>query len=226
MKATLVLCGVFLWVMGLSAETSDTDEEKQVMATLEALFQAYPKRDAATLNRLYHDDLSYGHSAGNLQTKSEVIEDVNKRTWESLRITSRTVRVSGAVAIVRAIMDIRNGPSRDRVRTATGISVLYVLVRSPQGWQVIARQSTRTAESNIPNFPSSGLETDNLDNKSAWRGRGRTGLAHVTAKRWRDHMFVWVTRVADGVFVANTEKAWPETVALLHQLEAEQTTTR
>ena len=39
-------------------------------------------------------------------------------------------------------------------------------------------------------------------------------------------MFVWVTRVADGVFVANTEKAWPETVALLRQLEAEQTTTR
>ena len=58
MKATLILCGVFLWAMGLSAETSDTEEEKQVMATLEALFQAYPKRDAATLNRLYHDDLS------------------------------------------------------------------------------------------------------------------------------------------------------------------------
>ena len=32
--------------------------------------------------------------------------------------------------------------------------------------------------------------------------------------------------VAEGVFVANTEKAWPETVALLRELEAERTTTR
>lgn len=166
MKATLLSCGVFLSVMGLAAGTSQSEAEQQVMATLEALFQAYPTKDSATLNRIYHDDLSYGHSAGNLQTKSEIIEDVNERTWESLTITSHTVRVSGPVAIVRAVMDIRNGPSEDRVRTATGMSVLYVLVKGPQGWQVVARQSTRTAESNIPSFPSGRSETESLDNRA------------------------------------------------------------
>lgn len=141
----LVVSAVLMAGAGLSAGASDPAEEKAVMGTLATLFQAYPKKDNATLNRIYHDDLSYGHSNGMFWTKAEVIADANKRTWEYLKITSSTVRVSGPVAVVRAVMDIQNmGPGKP---PATNIGVIYVLLKGPQGWQVIVRQAIKTHDS-------------------------------------------------------------------------------
>ena len=149
----LLLSAVLLVGVTVSTQVSDPQEEEAVMATLQTLFDAYARQDTARVSRIYHDDLSYGHSSASLQTKTEVLKDLH--TWAWLKIKSSTVRVSGQSAIVRAIMDLREGPTKARVRTATDMSVLYVLVKGPQGWQVIVRQAVKNPKTSIPPYPDS-----------------------------------------------------------------------
>jgi hypothetical protein len=136
-----LLCVVLAVGVGLSAQ-GNSPEEKQVVSALETLFAAYPARDRATLEKYLHDDLSYGHMAGNIDGKAAHIEDVmSKRVWELVALKPKTVvKVSGPVAVVRAIMDIRNGPSKDQLRLAADRAVLLILVKGDQNWQLIARQ--------------------------------------------------------------------------------------
>ena len=140
-RVVLLLCAVLV-SGGVAAAQGNTAEEKQVIAALETLFAAYPKRDTATLTKYLHEDLSYAHAAGNIDGKAAHIEDiVSKRVWESLVLKPKTtVKVSGPVAVVRAVMDIRNGPSQDQLRLAADRAVLLILVKTGQDWQLIARQ--------------------------------------------------------------------------------------
>jgi hypothetical protein len=70
-------------------------------------------------------------------------------TWEWAKIKSSTITVTGPVAVVRAVMDLREGPdpSKGQVRTATDMNVPYVLLKGPQGWQVIVRQAVKGPQS-------------------------------------------------------------------------------
>ena len=140
MRRATLLCLIFACGM-VGGVQAQSEEEKQILATLETLYAAYPKRDAATLNRIYHQDLIYTHSSGSMDDKTAHLADVlQKRIWESVAITSSTIRVSGSAAVVRAVMDIRNGPSADRLRTDAGRNVTLFLLKGAAGWQVVLRQ--------------------------------------------------------------------------------------
>jgi hypothetical protein len=67
-----LLCGVLVAAVGLSAAGNE-QEEKQVMATLQAVADGTIKRDAKLLNTLVHEDVTYGHSGGNTQNKPEAV---------------------------------------------------------------------------------------------------------------------------------------------------------
>lgn len=146
-RAVLLLCSILLAGGSVAAAESDPKGEKDVLATLETLFAAYPKRDLATLERIYHDDLNFGHTSGLVETKADVLNDImQRRFYEFVNITSSTVRITGPVAVVRAVMDIRNGPTPDKVQTQLNRTALLVLLKGPNGWQVIARQATPPKE--------------------------------------------------------------------------------
>ena len=143
MKKWIVLCGAIFAVASLSAQVNDPKEEKQVMATLESLAQAYIKKDRAALDEIYVENLSYGHTPGNTQTKAEVLGEVEgARITESMRFTDTIVRISGPVAVVRCVMHVRNGRKGSRPLMDTTVSVLWAMVKGqgPHGWQVVARQ--------------------------------------------------------------------------------------
>ena len=142
MKKWIVLWGAIFAVAGLLAQVNEPKEEKQVMATLERLAQAYVEKDGAALDEIYVEKLSYGHTPGYTQTKAEVLAEVEgARITESMRFTDTIVRISGPVAVVRCVMHVRNGTT-SRPLVDTTVSVLWVLVtgNGPHGWQVAARQ--------------------------------------------------------------------------------------
>lgn len=145
MKKWLVpfLCGVLTSAIGLSAAASDPREEKEVRATLEALLQAYAAKDIATIDKIYHDDLSYGHATGQLDTKAEAMKAV-QRFW-LMTPKEIDVRVNGPVAIVRSVIDIRVGATKEKANVFPGMRVLWVFLKGAQGWQVIARQALRVS---------------------------------------------------------------------------------
>ena len=92
------------------AAMNDPKDEKLVMATLEAMAQATIKKDVATLDKIYHPDLTYSHSSAMNQTKAEVLKSVaGPGVTESMTFHETSVRIYANVALVRGRNELRNG---------------------------------------------------------------------------------------------------------------------
>jgi len=135
-------------------------QEKEVMAVMDAWIQASAKQDVGALQKILHDDLSYTHSSALTQTKAEVIKDVQDgRGPIGLDFADTKIYVYGNTALMRSMVTVRNRPRNQGQNPAgapsgnpkaaagapTGLYIMHVLVKGPQGWQVVSRQATRPA---------------------------------------------------------------------------------
>ena len=148
---------VLLALSSLSARTSvaspppDANAEKQVMAAMEAWRHAMMKRDGAALERLYHEDLRYGHSNGQIETKSQAVQHIvtSKADYAAVDLVDTSIQVHGNFAIVTGKVNYKQvtaGTPSD-----VKLVVLHVWVRGPHGWQMIGRQSTRPpSQASVP----------------------------------------------------------------------------
>jgi len=134
---------LFLSTTLLSAAVVDSKVEKEVLAAMDAWKQAVMKKDRAALEKILHEDLSYSHSNGKNETKADVLQAVanGKAVVEAIDFTDSTVRVYGKTALVKGKVDIRNNV--DGKTTTAHLDILHVLVKGPQGWQLVGRQATR-----------------------------------------------------------------------------------
>ena len=126
---------------------NDPKAEKSVMATLETMAQATIKKDVATLDKIYHPDLTYSHSSAMNQSKAEVLKAVaGPGVVESMTFHDTNIRIYGNTALVRGRNELRNGQPGKMVDNH--LNILWVLVKGPgpQGWQIVARQTTRLPE--------------------------------------------------------------------------------
>lgn len=143
------LVAVLLATFSLSAGTfaapppPDPKAEGEVMAAMEAWRHAMMKRDGAALERLYHPDLSYGHSNGSIETKPEAIQHIvtSKTDYAVVDLVDTKVRVHGNFALVTGRVNYKQ--VTDGKTTDVKLFVLHVWTRGPQGWQMIGRQATR-----------------------------------------------------------------------------------
>jgi ketosteroid isomerase-like protein len=140
--SVLPLC-VLLSAAVLSAAGPDPGQEKQIRSTMETLAQAVVAKDLATLNKVFHEELTYGHSDGRTQNKAEAVKGLmGPRIVESMTFENSTIRVYGSVALFKGINLLRGGNTKAEMSTSR-LNILWVLVNGPQGWQVVARQTTR-----------------------------------------------------------------------------------
>ncbi len=128
------------------AAANDPKDESAIMKTLEAMAHATVHKDFAALEKLYGDDLTYGHSSGATETRAEMIAGFRRpeRIAESMTFSRTAIRIYGDVALAKGITDFRNG-TVGNIRDSHH-NILWVLVRRPQGphgWQIVARQTTR-----------------------------------------------------------------------------------
>lgn len=119
--------------------------ERDVRAAERQRFEAMQRQDITALDTLLDEDLTYVHTGGELQSKSEFIDLIRSRglVYESIAPTEVRVRVHGDIAIV-------TGRSQMRVRSATGVSSFgirftEVYVRRNQRWLLTAWEATRLA---------------------------------------------------------------------------------
>lgn len=132
-----------LSAMIMTAAAPSPKAEKEVMDAMEAYRNAMLKRDGAALEKLFHPDLTYSHSSGKLESKTEAIQAATKgpNSTESMEYSDLKTRVYGTTALVRGVVKIRSN-NAGKVQTLD-LSVLHVWLKTPQGWQLVARQSTR-----------------------------------------------------------------------------------
>ena len=137
MKQTLLaVCGALLLVSGALR----ADDQKDVLAVLENWKLGTLHKDPALLAKVFHDDLTYTHSSGLEQTKADNLKAIGEPRFNTVKIEiiHPTVRIYGDTAIVKCDADVTNGGS-----ATSHLILLHVFVKTPQGWQMVARQATK-----------------------------------------------------------------------------------
>jgi ketosteroid isomerase-like protein len=139
-------CAIFLLAAVLaSAATPDHQQEKEILATMDAYKEAFMKKDAVALARILSDDLIYTHSSTQHQDKAAVLASLkNKTIIEAMDFHDLKIRVYGGAAVVTT--DIETRSNNAGAVTSSRLHVLHVLVKTAQGWQVVARQATRSPD--------------------------------------------------------------------------------
>ena len=141
MKTSIpVLSIAFLFaVVAASGQTAEQD----VLAAMEGWKQAVIHKDRPALEKFLHEGLIYSHSNANTQNKTEVLESVlnGKPNVDSMEFSDLTVRVFGNTALAKGRVDITT--TADGKSSTAHLNVLHVLIKGPQGWQLVARQATR-----------------------------------------------------------------------------------
>jgi hypothetical protein len=118
-------------------------DEQKLITTLKEFHQALVKKNTVSINKQTDKVLSYGHSNGWVQTKTDLIKDFETGyiSYQAFKEDSITVTMNGNMANVRFIADITA-----TMKAATNtyhLRVLEVWVKKGNRWILFARQAVK-----------------------------------------------------------------------------------
>lgn len=136
----LVLCLLSFW--NTHAQSVNTEVETSI-ANLNA---AMISKDKSTLENLTAEQLSFGHSTGVVENKSEFVQNVlsGPTTFYKIDISNQQINPAGDIAIVRNISTI-NGNTKGQPLDIK-IGVLMIWKKQGGHWQLLARQGFKLPE--------------------------------------------------------------------------------
>ncbi len=121
---------------------AQTDEEKLII-TVKDFHQAMVNRNTVSINQQTDKALSYGHSNGWVETKTEMIKNLETGyiSYQGYKEDSIAVIINGNMANVRFIADIT---ATMKASTVTyHLKVLEVWVKKGKRWVLFARQAVK-----------------------------------------------------------------------------------
>jgi ketosteroid isomerase-like protein len=122
----------------VQAEVSHAEDVRSVLAAEDRRYQAMQDADLTTLDELFADELSYAHSSGARDTKSQYVEKVRSGYYVYRRIDHPVERVEvvGDTAIVvgrmTADLEVQGTP-----KTIDNLA-LAVWTRASGDWRLLA----------------------------------------------------------------------------------------
>ena len=121
---------------------AQTDEVK-LTATVKEFHKALVKKNTISINQQTDKALSYGHSNGWVQTKSEIIKDFETGiiSYQSFEEDSITVSINEKMANVRFVADII--ATTNGTKATHHLKVLEVWVKKGNRWVLFARQGVK-----------------------------------------------------------------------------------
>lgn len=140
MKTSRLLLGLaFLYAGHVAAATPEQEVEQAV----DQLTQAMWHKDIGQLKALTADNLSYGHSSGNVQDKAAFIADIEtgRSAFNELKMLNQKVILSGDTALVRNHFSAQAVNSGKVVPTE--IENFQVWQKQHGKWLLIGRQAFR-----------------------------------------------------------------------------------
>ena len=125
------------------SSTPPRTAEREVRLAERERFEAMVKQDAALLAALLDDDLTYVHTGGDLQNKSQFVELIRSKEliYESIEPSDIVVHVHDRSAVA-------TGRSHMRVRSPTGVSSFWirfteVYIRRDGRWLLTGWEATK-----------------------------------------------------------------------------------
>ena len=145
MQSKLLSLTVLLFTLltGMQTVYAQSTDETALNQALDSLRKAMIAKDGKQFDALISENVSYGHSAGRIETKAEFIKVAlaSKSVLKSLTFTEQTNKIVGNSAIVRFMY---NGESElDGKMSTTKIGVLTVWQKEQGAWKLFARQAYR-----------------------------------------------------------------------------------
>jgi ketosteroid isomerase-like protein len=139
--STVVMALVLLTGAHLAAAQSG--DEAAIAQAVEAFRHAMLKADRSQFEALCADQLSYGHSAGRIETKSEFIDAATsgRSAWKFITLTDQSQHIVGDTAIVRHLLT--GETERDGKTNPVKIGILMVWHKQDGHWKLLARQAYR-----------------------------------------------------------------------------------
>lgn len=138
----LILLSAFLLV-NFSVIKAQTTDETKISTAVETLKKAMLDPEKATLEKITHKDLSYGHSNGNIENQATFIEALvsGNSDFKTIDLTDQTVKVVGSTAIVRHKLFAET--SNKGVLGTTKLNVLLIFQKVKGNWILLARQAAK-----------------------------------------------------------------------------------
>lgn len=126
------------WNLSTSAQAGD---DASVAAAVETLNRALVTPNLEILQSITADELSYGHSSGQVQTRAEFIADLMSGPFDilAISISNQSITLAGNNAIVRHTVDLQFSDKG----VSGNLKVGNLLVWQKQGgmWKLLARQA-------------------------------------------------------------------------------------
>ena len=141
MKKLIFILAVFC--LNLTLIQAQTADEMKVSEAIETLRKVMIDPDKAVLEKILHEDLSYGHSSGTIETKAMLIESLvsNNSDFKTMDLTEQTVKVVGKTTIVRHKLFAET--ANKGVPSTTKLNVLLIFTKVKGEWKLLARQAAK-----------------------------------------------------------------------------------
>jgi len=138
MKFTIVILLLFTSLIAVA----QTDEIK-LTVTLKEFHKALVDNNTVSVNQQTDKALSYGHSNGWIETKADMIKNLETgyMNYNSIKEDSIQVTINGAMANVRFVADIN--ATLDGNTNSFRLKVLEVWVKKGKRWLLFARQAVK-----------------------------------------------------------------------------------
>jgi Domain of unknown function (DUF4440) len=140
-KPAAVLFVLFLLIATTSFAQIDSVGLKNTMQQLD---KALLQKDETVLKSVLHKDLSFGHSNGWIQTRTDILNDFSsgKLTYNKFENNS-----SAIVTISKKYATVKTNTNAEGVVNGTAfkltLHIMQFWIKTKKGWQLIARQSAK-----------------------------------------------------------------------------------
>jgi hypothetical protein len=130
-----------LFLFNISFAQIDSIGLKNAMQQLD---KALLQKDETVLKSVLHKDLSYGHSNGWIQSKSDILNDFTsgKLTYSKIENNS-----SAIIVITKEYATVKTNTNAEGAVNGTAfkltLHIMQFWIKTKKGWQLIARQSTK-----------------------------------------------------------------------------------
>jgi Domain of unknown function (DUF4440) len=140
----LFFTGLMAIVMAMVVNAQARDETA-VANAVEKLRKAMIDGNRRELENMVLDKLSYGHSSGYVEDKTEFVDKIvsGKSDFVTIGLKDQTIRVNGKTAIVRHKLDATTLDSGKQGEVH--LSVLLIFQKENKQWKLLARQAVKAA---------------------------------------------------------------------------------
>lgn len=134
---------IILFFLAVFPGFSQQPGEEKLIQTLKEFHQALVKKNTVSINQQTDKALSYGHSNGLVESKNDMIKNLESGyiTYQSYKEDSVNVNVNANMANAWFIADI-NG-TLNGTPVTFHLKVLEVWVKKGNRWVLFARQAVR-----------------------------------------------------------------------------------